>query len=123
MNTKWLVGAAIVATLSFPVASQAQFRAAPGMTTGLASTVETAAVDGGLPDKFRPFFLRHVAELRIPSYHLDGEVRVGTDLPKDAVTSYDLPSAYGVTRYRFTVVNDRAVLIDPLTNRIVQVVE
>jgi hypothetical protein len=30
---------------------------------------------------------------------------------------------YGVTKYRYTVVNDRTVLVDPGTHRIVQVIE
>jgi hypothetical protein len=30
---------------------------------------------------------------------------------------------YGVTKYRYTVVNDRTVLVDPSTHRIVQVID
>jgi len=35
----------------------------------------------------------------------------------------EVPREYGVTRYRYTVVNDRTVLVDPSTHRIVQVID
>jgi flavorubredoxin len=35
----------------------------------------------------------------------------------------EVPKEYGVTKYRYTVVNDRTVLVDPGTHRIVQVIE
>jgi len=35
----------------------------------------------------------------------------------------EVPREYGVTRYRYTVVNDRSVLVDPSTHRIVQVID
>ena len=123
MNTKLLIGIATVAALSLPIASHAQDRAAPGVTTGLATSADPGEVDGGVTDRFRPFFRRYVTALGIPSYRFDGEVRVGEELPSNKVTYYDLPGYYGVTKYRFTVVNDRNVLVDPATNRIVQVIE
>ena len=30
---------------------------------------------------------------------------------------------YGVTKYRYTVVNDRTVLVDPATHKVIQIVE
>jgi hypothetical protein len=35
----------------------------------------------------------------------------------------EVPQEYGVREYRYTVVNDRPVLVDPRTRRIVEVVE
>jgi len=35
----------------------------------------------------------------------------------------DVPPEYGAREYRYTVVNDRPVLVDPRTRRIVEVVE
>jgi hypothetical protein len=49
--------------------------------------------------------------------------RVGAVLPESGVTYYDVPQEYGVRDYRYTVVNDRTVLVDPRTRRIVEVVE
>ena len=62
-------------------------------------------------------------EQRRPSYRYQGDVRVGAELPEAGVTYYDGPQEYGVREYRYTVVNDRPVLVDPRTRRIVQVVE
>jgi hypothetical protein len=39
------------------------------------------------------------------------------------VTYYDVPQTFGVTTYRYTVVNGRTVLVEPRSRRIVQVVE
>jgi hypothetical protein len=46
-------------------------------------------------------------------------VRVGADLPSSGVTYYEVPREYGVTNYRYTIVNDRTVLVDPGSHRIV----
>ena len=40
----------------------------------------------------------------------------------DTVTVYDVPREYGVTKYRYSVVNDQTVLIDPTTHRIVEII-
>jgi uncharacterized protein DUF1236 len=50
-------------------------------------------------------------------------VRVGGVLPDEGVSYYDVPPEYGARDYRYTVVNGRTVLVDPRTNRIVEVVE
>jgi hypothetical protein len=60
---------------------------------------------------------------RRTSYHYESDVRVGPELPEAGVTYYEVPQEYGVREYRYTVVNDRPVLVDPRTRRIVQVVE
>jgi hypothetical protein len=72
----------------------------------------------------RPRFRHYVVEeQRRPSYRYEGDVRVGAVLPEAGVTYYDVPPEYGVRDYRYTVVNDRPVLVDPHTRRIVEVVE
>ena len=71
----------------------------------------------------RPRFRHYVVEEHRPSYRYDGDVRVGAVLPEAGVTYYDVPPEYGVREYRYTVVNDRPVLVDPRTRRIVEVVE
>ena len=50
-------------------------------------------------------------------------VIVGTVLPEDGVTFYDVPQTYGATPYRYTVVNGRTVLVEPRSRRIVQIIE
>jgi hypothetical protein len=81
------------------------------------------AVAGGIADDTRPRFRSYVSERKVPSYRYGQEVRVGADLPSSGVTYYEVPKEYGVTEYRYTVVNDRTVLVDRGTHRIVQVIE
>ena len=71
----------------------------------------------------RPRFRSYVVEQHRPSYRYQGDLRVGAVLPEAGVTYYDVPQEYGVREYRYTVVNDRPVLVDPRTRRIVEVVE
>ena len=81
------------------------------------------AVAGGIADDSRPRFRTYVSGQKHSSYKYQSEVRVGADLPASGVTYYDVPKEYGVTKYRYTVVNDRTVLVDPQSHRIVQVIE
>jgi hypothetical protein len=80
-------------------------------------------VSGILGVDERPRFHRYVVEEHRPSYRYEGDVRVGAVLPEAGVTYYDVPAEYHVRDYRYTVVNDRPVLVDPHTHRIVEVVE
>jgi hypothetical protein len=60
-----------------------------------------------------PRFRSYVVEQHRPSYHHRGDVRVGEVLPEEGVPYYDLPPEYGVREYRYTIVNDVPVLVDP----------
>jgi hypothetical protein len=80
-------------------------------------------VAGVLGVEQRPRFRSYVVERHHPSYRYQGDVRVGAELPEAGVTYYDVPQEYGAREYRYTVVNDRPVLVDPRTRRIVDVVE
>jgi hypothetical protein len=72
----------------------------------------------------RPRFRNYVVEQRRPSYHYNEQVRVGAVLPESGVTYYDVPSQFGSAReYRYTVVNDRPVLVEPRSRRIVEVID
>jgi hypothetical protein len=80
-------------------------------------------VTGVLGVDTRPRFHEYVVREHRPSYHYGDDVRVGAVLPEEGVSYYDVPEEYGVREYRYTIVNDRTVLVDPRTHRIVQVVE
>jgi hypothetical protein len=135
MNAKLLIVITSAAALSLPIAAHAQNGAAAGATTGAvtgavvggpvgaAIGAGVGAVAGGIADDTRPRFHRYVEERHVPSYRYEREVRVGEDLPSAGVTYYEVPREYGVTKYRYTVVNDRTVLVDPATHRIVQVID
>ena len=135
MDTKLLIVVTSAAALSLTNAAHAQNGAAAGATTGAVTGAVVGgpvgaavgagigAVAGGIADDTRPRFHRYVEGRHVPSYHYEHEVRVGEDLPSAGVTYYEVPREYGVTKYRYTVVNDRTVLVDPATHRIVQVID
>ena len=80
-------------------------------------------VNGVLGIDQRPRFHSYVVERHHPSYAYDGDLRVGADRPGDGVTYYDVPAEYGTHDYRYTVVNNRTVLVDPRTHRVVEIVD
>ena len=83
----------------------------------------TGTVGGILGVDDRPRFRSYVRERGARSYSWGGPVRVGTVLPEDSVTYYDVPSEYRVRPgYRYTIVNDQPVLVDR-GHRIVEVID
>jgi hypothetical protein len=38
------------------------------------------------------------------------------------VTYYEVPEQYGVREYRYTIVNDTPVLVDPRSHKVVQII-
>ncbi len=82
------------------------------------------AVVGGIAGNATPRFKTYVTEHEVPSYHYREEVRVGAVLPERGVTYREIPPEYGATKgYRYTVVNDRTVVVEPRTRKIIQVIE
>ena len=71
----------------------------------------------------RPRFHEYVVREHRPSYQYREDVRVGAVLPEEGVTYYEVPAEYGARDYRYTVVNNHTVLVDPRTHRIVEVIE
>jgi hypothetical protein len=81
------------------------------------------AVAGSIADADRPRFREYVVKEKRPSYAYKEELRVGATLPSSGVTYYDVPSEYKVTKYRYTVVNNKTVLVDPGTHKVVEVID
>jgi hypothetical protein len=138
MKTKLLGSTLLLALLTLPMAAQAQGTvrgaergaaqgerdAGPvGAVVGGALGAVAGTVGGILGVDDRPRFRTYVVEQRVPSYRYESEFRVGAVLPEQGVTYYEVPAEYHVTGYRYTSVNDRAVLVDPNTRRIVQIIE
>ena len=135
---KALLSAIIITGLAAPVAASAQGivggaqrgaeegAAAAGPVGGVLGGV-AGAVGGGIAGLLgieeRPRFRQYVVREGRPSYRYQEDVRVGTVLPSSGVQYYEVPAEYGVRNYRYTVVNDRVVLVEPGTRRIVQIVE
>jgi hypothetical protein len=137
MQTKLLV-LATLALLALPLAAQAQGTvrgAQEGARQGERDAGPIGAVVGGtvgavagtiggiLGVEDRPRFRTYVVEQHVPSYRYDSDFRVGATLPENGVTYYEVPAEYHVQGYRYTYVNDHAVLVDPRTHQIVQIID
>ena len=112
---------ASAAVLLFPLTAMAQ---SGGVAAGATTGAVGGAIVGGIIGDQSPRFRTYVVERKHPSYAYRDDVRVGSTLPSSGVEYYEVPAEYGVMKsYRYTVVNNRTVLVDPATHRIVQVVE
>jgi uncharacterized protein YcfJ len=131
---KTLLAGSVLVALGLPFAAQAQSGAAAGATTGAVGGAivggpvgavvggAVGAMAGGISDAQEPQFRQYVVTQGRPSYRYSEEVRVGATLPSSGVTYYEVPEQYGVREYRYTVVNNTPVLVDPRSHRIVQVI-
>jgi len=138
MSRKILLAGALLAALA-PAAAFAQATNAPGGAAAGAATGAvggaivggpvgaavggmTGAIVGGIVGDQQPKFREYVVTQKVPSYRYTEEVRVGAVLPESGVTYHEVPAEYGARGYRYTVVNETPVLVEPGTRRIVQIV-
>ena len=136
MSKKILLTGVVLAALA-PAAAFAQTGgggAAAGAATGAAGGAivggpvgaavggVTGSIVGGIADQQQPEFRQYVTTQKVPSYTYREEVRVGAVLPEAGVTYHEVPAQYKVKGYRYTIVNDTPVLVEPGTRRIVQVI-
>jgi hypothetical protein len=117
MRNHLLAIAAIMTTMSAPMAAQAQ------NTVGVAGPVRIDDGTVGIAIDQRPAFREYIVRERVPSYTIPDRVIVGGILPESGVTFYDVPQSFGASPYRYTVINGETVLVEPRTRRIVQVIE
>ncbi|KQK31606.1 hypothetical protein ARD30_09420, partial [Bosea thiooxidans] len=84
-----------------------------------------AVVGAIVGDVAEPKFRTYVVEQRVPSYTYAEPVAVGTVLPAEGVVYRRLPAEYGpsASNYSYTVVNDRTVIVEPQTRRVVQIID
>ena len=139
MKKTILQASIIAAALALPIAAHAEGtvrgaaegadeggRAAGPLGAIVGGTVGAAVgtVNGILGVDERPRFREYVVRERRPSYVYKEEVRVGTVLPEAGVTYYDVPIEYHAAKgYRYTVVNNRPVIVEPRSRRIVEIIE
>ena len=136
MNKRMILASAFVSALAFPLAANAQSGGAErgavggavggaivGGPVGAVVGGVAGAVVGGITDDNRPRFREYVVKEKRTSYKYSSDVKVGARLPDTGVTYYEVPKEYGVTKYRYTVVNERPVLVDPSSHTIVQIIE
>jgi len=117
MRNRILAIAAIAGALASPVAAQAQ------STVGVVGGSVAIEDNEGIAVDQRPAFREYIVRERVPNYTISERVIVGTVLPETGVTYYDVPQTFGMTPYRYTVVNGQTVLVEPRSRRIVQVVD
>lgn len=138
MKTKILAVATFV-VVSLPLAAYAQGtvrgaeegaaagdRAAGpvGAIVGGAVGAAAGTVGGILGVEERPRFREYVIREHRPSFRYRGEVRIGTVLPARGVTLYEVPREYVVRPgYRYAVVNDVPVIVEPRSRRVVEIIE
>lgn len=135
--------AVIAALLTVPLSAQAQGTvggAQTGAERGAATGTNAAGPIGGVvggvvggvtggvagllgvdqAPRFRDYALREHRS----TFRYNESLQPGARLPLSGVTYYPVPAEYGVDpRYRYTIVNGHAVLVDPTTRRIVQVID
>jgi hypothetical protein len=130
---KLMTSAALLAMLAFPIGAHAQGiigGAQRGAEEGAAAAGPVGGVVGGVLGGVTGGVAgllgvegQYVVRQAPPSYRYEDEVRVGAVLPATGVEYYEVPAEYGVREHRYTVVNNRVVLVEPRTRRIVQIVE
>lgn len=106
MRKTMLATAALMLTVS-----SAAFAQSAVIVTDPAPTSSTVV----LPGEVRTY----VMEQSVPSVTYDDDIVVGATLP-DTVEVHTVPNVDG---YAYTVVNDRRVIVEPQTHRIIQVLE
>jgi Protein of unknown function (DUF1236) len=137
MKVRLLVPMTTLAILALPLVAQAQgtIRGAEegaaaggnaagplGAIVGGAVGAATGTVGGILGVDDRPRFREYVVRERRPSYAYQGEVRTGVVLPEAGVTYYEVPAEYHAPPgYRYTIINERPVLVEARTRRIVEI--
>jgi len=136
-----LFSAVILAATSLPLSAHAQTaHEAAGAGAGLATGAVAGAIVGGpvgaaiggaigaiaggtlsAPQTAR--VQQYVVMQGTPSAYVQDQVVVGAPLPR-TVSSYSVPANAGVnTQYQYSVLNERTVLVDPQTRRVIQVID
>jgi hypothetical protein len=121
MRNRILAIAAIAGAISAPIAAQAQSEITTGVARGGSVIVNGDAA--GIAADQRPAFREYIVREHVPNYTVPDRVVVGAVLPDVGVTYYDVPQEFGVTPFRYTVVNGETILVDPRSRRIVQVID
>lgn len=140
MRNKLIGAIALTAAFAVPSIALAQGGAAAGATTGavggaivggpvgaVVGGVGGAVVGGILDDADRPRVREYVVQQQRPSVRYEREVVVGAELPS-TVQTYEVPDAVVTTTkqrkgWHYAVVNNRTVIVDNNTHRILQIVD
>src|SRR5215210_1474477 len=95
-----------------------------GAIVGGALGAAAGTIGGILGIDDRPRFREYVVRERRPSYRYGGDLRVGVELPESGVTYYEVPAEYRARPgYAYTYVNERPVIVEKRTRRVVEFVD
>jgi hypothetical protein len=114
--------AVLAAGLTSPALAQSEHPSSEPLASSARASA-TAEDKGLITTDMRPRFRSYVVQQAPSSFAYSSPVTVGTVLPDSGVTYYDVPADFGVTQYRYTVVNNNPVLVEPRTRRVVQVIQ
>ncbi len=130
---------AVAGLFSFPLTAQAQGipeGTARGAQQGGKAAGPLGAAAGGVVGGVvggvagllgvdqRPRFRDYVIGEHIPSSRISQPVTVGMVLPSSGITLYAIPREFNVpSEYRYAMVNDEVILVEPRTRRIVEVID
>jgi len=136
-----MFSAAVIALIALPFTAHSQTAEQnAGAGAGMATGAVTGAIVGGpvgavvggaigviaggaLAAPQATQVQQYVVTQGTPSVRVQEQVVVGQPLPRQ-VELYAVPSSVGVqTQYRYSVVNDRTVLVDPQTRQVIQIIE
>ncbi len=139
MMKSYLLTIATIATVSLPLAAYAQgtIRGAEegarqgneaagplGGIVGGAVGAATGTVGGILGVEERPRFREYVHREHRNSFRYHEDIRVGMVVPNAGIALYPVPPEYHIPReYRYTFINDRPMIVDPRTRRVVEIIE
>ncbi|MDP2358222.1 MAG: DUF1236 domain-containing protein [Beijerinckiaceae bacterium] len=93
-----------------------------GAVVGAGAGAVAGGTLGSISAQDRVYVRQYVTENRRQSARVQGDVVVGATLPQQ-VEFYPVEGNPAFQNYRYTWVNDRAVLVDPSSRRVVYVVE
>lgn len=96
--------------------------AAVSLLASAPSFAQTAVIE--LSPEQRTTIREYVVRERVPAARIPGQIRVGAVLPAD-VELVAVPETWGpsVRRYRYVHWNDRVVLVEPSSRRVVQIID
>ena len=90
-----------------------------GAVTRETTTTTTTTTQTISPEE-RTVVRRYVTQQKRPSVRVQERVAVGSTLPSD-VELYAVEGEPTVSRYRYSIVNEEPVLVDPGTRRVIEV--
>ena len=131
--------AVVTALLAAPFAAQAQRipgemergaaqgNAVGGPVGGVEGSVVggvAGGINGLLGIDELPGFRDYVMREGRSSFTYAEPLQTGMILPLEGIAYYSVPPDYGVSsRYRYTIVNQHVILVDPMTRRVVQIID